>query len=240
MGVRQRHQRTRMLDATNPVVAAATVLIGPDSSGFVVATRHYGADSSDVVRVNRATAETELLVRIKRNRGVPAGVPAPMYNGVKEYAVYTLSGWLGIQRTAPYRVDWRSPEGKWTLGKPIPVPALRFDAREKLAYATEQARLQGGTPDRYLGKATEQWPDAVQPSYGGSPLATPDGKMIVYRTPTADYPNARYDVVNREGVAERQIMMGPNETIVGLGAKSVYVRIGVRMSEVQLERHPWP
>ncbi|MEP6833877.1 MAG: hypothetical protein ABJB74_10800, partial [Gemmatimonas sp.] len=110
-----------MLEATNPVVVAARNLTGVDSLGFVVALRNYGADSSDVLRVNRSTAEVEQLVRIQRFPGVRGGVPAPYYQN-REHVIYTLDGWLGVLRIAPYRVDWRSPAGTWTLGKPIPVP----------------------------------------------------------------------------------------------------------------------
>lgn len=227
-----------MLDATNPVVQAVkNALIGADNSGYVVSTRNYGSDSSDVVRVNRTTAEIELLARMKQFPGVRGGVPAPIY-GRREYAMYSLDGWLGIQRTAPYRVDWRSPDGKWTLGKPIPVRIVKFDDRERRFYAAS-GPLQGGSVEDFLGRISE-WPDAVEPSYGRAPIGTSDGKMLVYRTRTADFPNTRYDVVNRDGVVERQITMSVNETIVGFGAKSVYVRVGDALSAVQLERHPWP
>ncbi|MEP6833875.1 MAG: hypothetical protein ABJB74_10790 [Gemmatimonas sp.] len=227
-----------MLEATNPVVVAAQSLIGADSMGFLVALRNQRRDSADVVRVNRSTAEVEQLVRIKRSPILPPG-PAPMYNGVQERVVYTFDGWLGVLRTAPYRVDWRSPAGKWTLGKPIPVPIVRFDDRERQAYIAVRPVLLGEFAPTSPPKT---WPEFVEHSTGSpTPIPTPDGKMLVSRTPTADFPGTRYDVVNREGVVERQIVIGEREEIIGFGAKSVYVRFGRRdRTDVRLERHPWP
>ncbi len=75
---------------------------------------------------------------------------------------------------------------------------------------------------------------------GYEPVASPDGKLLVYRVPTADFPDTRYDVINRRGELERQVTMTANEKILGFGAKSVYVTVTAKDGGQNVERHPWP
>jgi hypothetical protein len=100
-------------------------------------------------------------------------------------------------------------------------------------------RARGQTPQS--PSTISNWPDAVAPwTVGWPPIASPDGKLLVLRTPTADSPETRYDVINRRGELERQVTMPANEHILGFGAKSVYVAVTSRDGTQLVQRHPWP
>jgi hypothetical protein len=52
-------------------------------------------------------------------------------------------------------------------------------------------------------------------------------------------PETRYDIVNRRGVLDGQLVLAPNEHIVGFGATSMYVAVSNDDGIQHLERHPW-
>jgi hypothetical protein len=45
--------------------------------------------------------------------------------------------------------------------------------------------------------------------------------------------------VNRRGVLDGQLVLAPNEHIVGFGATSMYVAVSNDDAIQHLERHPW-
>ena len=76
---------------------------------------------------------------------------------------------------------------------------------------------------------------------GGIALrAAPDGSLLVHRTPTAEAPENRYDVVNRHGELEAVIRMSADHTIVGFGRSSLFIVHEDEMDLLTLSRHPWP
>jgi hypothetical protein len=88
--------------------------------------------------------------------------------------------------------------------------------------------------------SSPDWP-ATLPPYR-SPvalLAAPDGRVVVPRLASADHPETRYDVVNRRGLLDGQLILRPNERIVGFGAATVYVAVSDDDGIQRLQRHPW-
>ena len=69
-------------------------------------------------------------------------------------------GWVAIARIDPYRVDWRSPDGQWTHGAPLPFTTVRLDAREREAFARSH-RWARGLPT---------WPETA-PAFDVSPCS---------------------------------------------------------------------
>jgi hypothetical protein len=147
-------------------------------------------------------------------------------------AAITIDGWIAVIRKDPYRVDWRLPDGRWRRGAPLPVPAIPLDDREKHAFLIRYPNFPGPITN---------WPDVVPPfsSRSGHPLVLPDGNLLLLRTPTADFPDPRYDMIDRHGQLIGRLQMPPNSTIAGFGSKSVYVMVKDGTVE-HLERHPWP
>ena len=221
-----------MLPASNPVVAIARTPHGADARGHVlVLGRLERHDSFPIILVSRTTAGQDTIAWISYG-------PHAMTDGyiVDEQAQLALDGWTAVLRKAPYRVDWRSPDGRWILGAPIPVPAVPVDDREKAVVMTRRAM--GGTPQP--SATVPNWPATVPPFTTYRSMVTLDGKLLVRRTATADHPEAQYDIIDHRGTIERRVTMPANEHIVGFGANSVYVAVDATDGSQVIQRHPWP
>lgn len=227
-----------MLGADNPVVTLTRSFWGADSLGRVLATARspIHEDSVHEILVTRATAAVDTVASLWQGPEVLSDDKRPFYSAY-EHADLALDGWVSVLRTAPYRVDWRSPDGRWTLGKPIPYQEVKFDDREKLFVMQQRART--GAPES--PSTVKNWPASIAPWTSTTPIGlSPDGKLLVRRVPSADFPDPRYDVINRRGEVERQIVLGPNERILGFGEKSVYVIVTAKDRSQSVQRHPWP
>lgn len=231
-----------MLSGSNPVVRASGGLIrGADTQGHILALRdsHTGhGDSTDVMLVNRVSGAIDTVTRLWMPPPAVSDPPPRVAFRTYEAAILSLDGWVAALRTNPYRVDWRTPEGRWIIGAPIVTPIVPLDDREKQANMVQRAR--GGTPES--PEKIKDWPATVPPWVYAflSPILSPDSKLLVRRTPTADHPEPRYDVIDRTGKLERQVVLAPGEFILGFGAKSVYIVISKPDGPQDVERHPWP
>ena len=157
---------------------------------------------------------------------------------VGEEALLFTDGWLAVARLEPYRVDWRTPDGRWIRGAALPVPLEKLDGREKQAHMERRAETTGQptkSPDTVSG-----WPETIPPFAGNSIVGSRDGRLLLRHEKTADHPETIYDVVTRRGILEGQITMPDNERIIGFGAKSVYIVVTDDDGIQRLRRHPWP
>lgn len=246
--------------ADHPALVATQVSVsGSDSLGRVLAQRRNpprpGAsmidkqDSTTLVLVTRVNGHADTVTAARRQPGrVEAQYSADgrimstrtMLNAsvAGEKFVLFRDGWLAVARVEPYRVDWRAPDGKWTLGSPIPVPTIALDAREKRAEMERRAKEFGmpvQSPD-----AVPEWPASLPPFRpSGSLLESSDGRLLVPRQPSADHPEPTYDIVNRQGNLDGQLTLGLSERIVGFGRASVYVAAVNDDGIERLRRHPW-
>jgi hypothetical protein len=84
------------------------------------------------------------------------------------------------------------------------------------------------------------WPSEIPPFLPGALLGSNDGRLLILRTPTADNPDVRYDIVDRQGRLDRQLLLGSNQRIVAFGKKSVYVVVSDDDDLERMQRHPWP
>lgn len=238
------------LDRTNPVLQLVESHIeGADVQGHFLGmhgTTPGHGDSANVVLVDRITGIADTVTRawmpppmtvLAPGAAPPPPRPRPVFTQY-EAARLSRDGWIAVLRREPYRTDWRMPDGKWIIGKPIAVPVIKLDDREKQAFMVRRAR--GGTPEP--PSTITNWPETIPPwSYWLlSPLHSPDGKLLVLRTPSADYSDPRYDVINRSGELERQVTLPVGQFILGFGAKSVYVVVPHKDGQQDVERHPWP
>ena len=161
----------------------------------------------------------------------------------EDVALLFQDGWIAVARVEPYRVEWRAPNGRWSRGAPLPFQAIKVDDKQKCA-AMERffGRSNPCDPSRLPG-----WPDVVPPFLPAmlrtrlpALLATPDGRLVVARSPTATSPENRYDVVDRAGRLDGVIALGKQEVLIGFGARSVYVLIVDDDGIQNVRRHPWP
>jgi hypothetical protein len=158
-----------------------------------------------------------------------------------DQAILLPDGWIALARLDPYRIDWRTPQGVWKEGSPIPHDVIEATERERCA-----AMEAWGGPFRPCDTSLlPAWPEKVPAFPADRPdlkvlLAGPGGDLVVARTWTAESTHNVYDVVNRDGRLVRRLEMPPNQTLIGFGKGSAYT---VTVDEFDLQtlmRHPWP
>lgn len=248
--------------ADAPAIRAGTRLpVGVDWRGNVLGTRPMGVvagapamstpprlDSTHLVRVARATGHADTIAdlmsrpariltqgRVDRLTSVEITVN-PL--GAGDLATSFGDGMVAIARVAPYRVDWIGPDGRLRKGGPLPFTRVAVSTREKEAVMNRLAEAAGREPqppETYL-----DWPEVLPPFLAGSLLPAPDGRLWIRRTPSADAPDTRYDVVARNGVLVSRVSLPSNEQVVGFGRSAIYT-VHVDDDGIQhLRRHPAP
>lgn len=154
-------------------------------------------------------------------------------------------GWTAVAHPEPYRVDWRTPDGRWIRGGPLPFVAARVTRAEKCFTLSRATRLTECRLDLF-----RLWPKNI-PAFvmrrvrtvtpGGTALqAGPEGMLLILRTPTLDAPDNRYDVVDRSGKLRGVIRLPADQMIVGFGLSSLYIVQRDAADRQVLSRHPWP
>lgn len=213
--------------------------------------RRASADSLVLILAERSTGAADTLAVIRGRGEFPVhrqpaegNRPTMLIGGnplaSEDQALLFPDGWIAVARVSPYRVDWRSPDGRWHRGAALPHEQVRTDDREKCAALN---RWIGGLRD-CDPSILEPWPEVVPafvPSRERPDLfATPDGRLVIARTPTARFPGHRYDVVDRDGALTGVITLPENEVLIGFGSNSVYILVTDELDLQRLRRHPWP
>jgi hypothetical protein len=251
--------RTVVLE--EPAVRATRGLVlGADGNGFLLSKgprplERMGEATSDSITLIRVAAAsgavdtvaslgpgaTQVEVQSGRERPQAILFTFPVL-GVDEQALLFLDGWLAIARLHPYRVDWRSPQGIWIHGPPLPHREVPMDERQKRAYRERRAALGLSVPTE-----TAVWPETVPPFLPAFPyaphaalVAAPDGNLVIARTHTADQKESHYHVVDRQGRLVSQIALPMNERIAAIGSRGVYVVVTSELGLEHVRRHAWP
>ena len=156
---------------------------------------------------------------------------------VGEESLIFPDGWIAVARLEPYRFDWRSPDGKWIRGAPLERTDPRMTDREKQAYLARRSRAEGKPvappPDN-------RWPDFIPPFQARPMVPLPDGRVLVRRTPTADVPGNRYDLVDRSGRRVAIVDLPETDRIIAVGTRGTYVIVTDEDGIQRIRRHPWP
>lgn len=250
-----------------PLPKALHTVAGADASGHVIAVHldteirmqrmqesregrpSVGIDSLVILRGNRATGRIDTIGRL-RSRSQRIKPVERSFNGRRiihllvnpletdEQTIMFPDGWAALVRLYAYRVDWRRPDGALQRGEPIATPVYRVDDREKQFVLGERFKLGGGqapiTADDFPA-----WPEALPPFLDRALFATPEGRVVVERLRGAAVPEPRYDVIDRRGVLNGQLVLRPNERIAGFGARSVYI-VERDVDDIErIRRHPW-
>ena len=200
------------------------------------------ADSTLAVLVHRVSGVADTIARMALDgrRGRVATRTTPGGGGISvrriplrawETPLLFFDGWVAIVRIEPYRVDWRTADGRWLLGKPLSARPTRMSEAEKAAYIKRNSWSRNAT----------DWPGELPPFENPvTLLASPDGKLVVKRLPTLAEPGTRYDVIDRAGNRVTQLIVPANENILGFGTRSVYVVVTDGDGVQRLRRHPMP
>lgn len=249
----------KSLSRSEPAVSALRGdLRGADARGFVIATSWIGPEEGrrlvgkkDSVFILRVQLRTGKLDTIGRLRAIPMSINADVSKSGKpisaritrpklsvgEEPLLFPDGWLALARLEPYRVDWRRPDGGWIHGNALPFSAVPFDSRERRSYV-ERRSSELGRPVRTSPE--DVWPSIVPPFQPFPLLTTPTGNLLIHRTPSADHPGNRYDIVDRTGRLLGWIELGVGKRIAGVGKHGAYVITTDSTGVQHLTRHPWP
>jgi hypothetical protein len=248
-------------------VANGTMLLGADANGRVLVARGVRfsaemrrlpgvgqvdaaetADSLALLLIGLHDRRVDTVVQLRgRFRGVRMvdrvvrGVRIRYYLanplGVEEQGRLFADGWIAVAWQAPYRVDWRRPDGQWIRGVPLPFHPVRVDDREK-QFAIQRV-WRGAEGVDWQSSAFPNWPEFLPPFLNEALLSAPDGRLLVQRTASAMSPHMMYDVVDRRGRLSFTVRLLRSERLVGSGNRGVYVAARSNDGLESLRLHPW-
>jgi hypothetical protein len=220
------------IGSSEPAARLVAFAYGFDDRGNVL-VRERGAappDSESLALIERGTGRSHTIARVRTgaqrtSNGIPAGLDS------YELAVLAPDGWVAVLRVDPYRVDWRRPDGSWVRGRQIAGPQ-QFDARERERY--ERANAMGSR------SGSVRWPSQMPPfATNWPPILTKDGRIVIRKVTSARHPGVRYDVINRQGQLERQLVLPSNERIIGFGNGTAYTVARDSLDLETLRRYAW-
>jgi hypothetical protein len=125
------------------------------------------------------------------------------------------NGTAWVARGRENRVDWRSPEGRWSLGKKRPftaVPVTQADKDRVLAQVREQGK-QFGMPQNLR----VEYPFAATKPPFDFALARPNGEVWLQRPRAGDAAPSVYDVHAADGSWRREIAFPQGSSLAGFG-----------------------
>lgn len=234
-------------------------LLGADRDGNVLGVVGYSwsnptpvrdallADTLLVIRANRNSARLDTVTKLRgrggrwdaavNQRGARRTLttnPLPFV----DQSILFQDGWIAIARSTPYSVDWFSPRGTLIRGKALPFGRLAVNEREKCFALKRQSKRSQNFECR--PELVQDWPSTIPAFLPDALLATPDGMLVIARTPTARENSITYDVVDRGSVLRMRLILRPNERIVGFGSQAVYVAVLDDNDIERLARYSWP
>jgi hypothetical protein len=204
---------------------------GPDGSG--------NRDSAAVVRVDAGFSRVDTIARLS-----PLDIAEVVGDAGRRFERRVLSGvdrWgvlpdgsLWVARVYDNRVDWRSPEGKWTRGQALPDRVLEVTRYDRELF------LRKFPPE--LRNTAQQLPfAAVKPPFEAG-LTSPTGQVWLEKSRAPADSSRRYHVVDRRGRLVREIRLTGHVRILALGADQALVAeptpAGIRLLDIKLPSEP--
>lgn len=194
---------------SQPAPAGSKTYTRADSNWLVFVDRHTGAiDTIGRTRARPLRVETQIDAD---GRVVSMQTFMTESNAMEEMASLFVDGWLAVVRLDPLRVDWRSPAGQWTSGRPIPVKPEMVRGKPRPVVDVSQVVRQ-----------------------------TSDGRLLIRRSLDGSGKTRRYLIINRRGTVDGQLVLSTTEDVLGFGAQSIYLSVKDEDDIVRLRRHPWP
>jgi hypothetical protein len=194
-------------------------------------------DSGYAVLYSRRTSQWDTIARVKASPRVtdPDKVQlSDYYEG--EQAYLASDGWIAVVRLDPFRVDWRTPQGKWLLGAPLDESAEPLDEQQK----DWIGRARKGFTSRPDWKRHVHWPATIPPIAFQTHAMSESGELVLRRIPTRTDSLPSYDVIDRQGRRTRRIVLPMGTSILGFGRNTVYSVAQDADGLQWLRRHPWP
>jgi hypothetical protein len=185
---------------------------GPDGSG--------NRDSGAVLRTDPALTRVDTLARlapadIAEVRG-EAGrrFERRVFSGLDRWGVLP-DGSLWVARVYDNRVDWRSPDGTWLRGEPLPDRVLEVTRYDRELF------LRRFPPE--LRRTAQELPfAAIKPPFE-SGLSGSSGEVWLEKSRAPADSVRRYHVVDRRGQLVREIQLRGHGRVIALGQSTVLV-----------------
>ncbi|HYC33121.1 MAG TPA: hypothetical protein VEB59_12605 [Gemmatimonadales bacterium] len=177
-------------------------------------------DSIEVIRIHLAQGRVDTVARLA----------SPVYGrakfGEQEQEAATVfapndffgvlpDGAAWVARGKENRVDWRAPDGRWSIGEPrkfTPVPVTQADRDRVLAQVRQQG-AQYGMPQNL----TIEYPFAATKPPFDFALSRPNGEVWLQRPRTSEDAPLTYDVYNRQGKWQREVGFPQGSSLAGFG-----------------------
>ncbi len=191
--------------------------------------RSVRPDSIPVLRISLKTGVADTI----------ASLAAPEYGAAKfgeqvqqaatvfapnDYFGVLPDGTVWVARGHENRVDWRSVDGKWTLGQARPYtksPVTQADKDRVLAQVREKGKQFGMPQDLSI-----TYPFAETKPPFDFAMGRPEGEVWLQRPRAQEDAALVYDVANRQGGWQREVTLPKGASLAGFGAKgAVYASI---------------
>jgi hypothetical protein len=182
---------------------------GPDGSG--------NRDSAAVVRANPSLSQMDTIARL-----APLDIAEVMgdagrrferrvFSGVDRWGILQ-DGSLWVARVYDNRVDWRSPDGKWSKGAALPDRVLEVTRYDRELF------LRRFPPE--LRRTAQELPfAALKPPFEAG-LSSPAGQVWLEKSRAPADSSRRYHVVDRAGQLVREVRIRGEGRILGLGERT--------------------
>jgi hypothetical protein len=191
--------------------------------------RTLRTDSVPVLRIGLKDGKVDTVAMMAGPENGEATFGEQVQQAAKVFAPNDHFGVLGdgtawVARGHQNRVDWRSPNGSWTIGKPrayAKMPVTQADKDRVLAQVREHGK-QFGMPQnlRILYPFAE-----TKPPFDFA-LARPNGEVWLQRPRNQEDAPLVYDIVDRKGEWQQAVTFPKGATLAGFGAKgAVYATI---------------
>jgi len=185
---------------------------GPDGSG--------NRDSAAVVRTDPTLARIDTIARL-----APLDIAEVVgdagrrferrvFSGVDRWGILP-DGALWVARVYDNRVDWRSPDGKWSRGWPLPDRVLEVTRYDRELF------LRKFPPE--LRRTAQDLPfAALKPPFEAG-ISSPAGQVWLEKSRAPADSTRRYHVVDRAGTLVREVRLRGQGRILGLGTSTALV-----------------
>ncbi len=154
-----------------------------------------------------------------------------------DQAILFPDGWVAIAFQEPYHVRWRSPDGAWRTGPPLPFVRVPVDELQRTAAIR---RDWPRSPRLFSPSDYPYWPRFLPPFLDDALVAMPDGRLAIRRTPDARTSRTEYDVIDRDGRLTGRLVLKGSEHVAAFGARWIYVVTRDADDLDWLRRHPQP
>ncbi len=177
-------------------------------------------DSVAVLRIRLATGQVDTVARLAapeygdatfgEQRQQAATVFAP-----NDFFGVLPNGTAWVARGRENRVDWRTPEGRWSRGERrvfTPIPVTQGDKDRVLAQVREQGKQYGMPQDLRI-----EYPFAATKPPFDFALGRPNGEVWLQRPRSRDDAPLTYDVFTRRGGWQREVVFPAGAALAGFG-----------------------